>query len=92
MHTLDSNTHDDGLGTSALHADDLFKDIHYQHVPPFDLLACEILDSILQYATAEQIAQFSLVHVDTVRRAFLVIESTLDSSSHSQIIDTLIAS
>lgn len=87
MHTPDSSTPDDRTYTNESHTDDLFKEIHQQHALPFDLIACEILDSILQHATVEQIAQFSHVHVDTVRRAFQVIESTLEVPSHSQIID-----
>lgn len=87
MHTPDSSSPNDSMRMSESHVDDLIKDIHHQHAPPFDLIACEILDSILQHATTEQIAQFSQIHVDTVRRVFQMIESTLDSPSHSQIID-----
>lgn len=86
MHTPERSTPDDAMWTNQSLDESRIKDIHHQYAPPFDLIACEILDSILQCATVEQIAQFSQVHVDTVRRALQEIESTLDSSSHSQII------
>jgi hypothetical protein len=73
--------------TSDSPADKYIKIIHHQHAPPFDLLTCEILDSILQSATTDQIAHFSQLHTDTVRRAVQIIEATLHSSSYSQIID-----
>jgi hypothetical protein len=86
---IQSNRHpyeDDGI-TSDSPADEQIKFIHHQHAPPFDLLTCEILDSILQSATTDQIASFSQLHTDTVRRAVQIIESTLHASSYSQIID-----
>jgi hypothetical protein len=66
---------------------DFIKRIHQQYAPPLDLITCEVLDSILQSATAEQIALFSHVHVDTVRRILQDIESMLHTDSYSQIID-----
>lgn len=86
---IQSNRHpyeDDGI-TSDSPVDEHVKIIHHQHAPPFDLLTCEILDSILQSATIDQIALLSQLHTDTVRRAVQIIESTLHSSSYSQIID-----
>jgi hypothetical protein len=66
---------------------DFIKRIHQQYAPPLDLITCEVLDSILQSATVEQIALFSHVHVDTVRRILQNIESMLHTDSYSQIID-----
>lgn len=86
MYTPDHSRHDDDTFNTESHIDELIKVIHHQHTPPFDLIVCEILDSILQHTATEHIAQFSQVHVDTVRRAHHLIESTLNSSSHSQII------
>ncbi len=87
MHTSHMRKHDEDVGNTDARIDEHLKCIHQSHVPPFDLITCEILDSLLQYTTTEQIAHFSQLHVDTVRRMLHIIESTLDTSSHSQIID-----
>lgn len=87
MHTSDIHKNGDNQHHVGRPVDEHMKIIHHHYVPPFDLITCEILDSILQHATTEQIAQFSQLHPDTVRRMFHVIESTLDISTHSQIID-----
>lgn len=87
MHTPKTISHDDDAITIDARTDDQMKFIHQYYAPPFDLIACEILDSLVQCATIEQIAYFSQLHVDTVRRTLQVIESTLCISSHSQIIN-----
>lgn len=61
--------------------------IHQHYAPPLDLIECEVLDALLQHETVEHIATFSQLHIDTVRRAFHVIELVLDTSSTTQIID-----
>lgn len=87
MHTPLTHKHDEDVDYTDSRIDEQIKCIHQYYAPPFDLITCEILDSLLQYATTEQIAHFSQLHVDTVRRTLHVIESTLDTSSHSQIVD-----
>jgi DNA-binding CsgD family transcriptional regulator len=79
--------HDDEQVIPSAQIDAHLKVIHRNFTPPFDLISCEILDSILQHATTEQISLFSHVHVDTVRRTLHTIEAILETSSHSQIID-----
>lgn len=61
--------------------------IHRHYSPPLDLIECEVLDALLQNETAEHIATFSQLHIDTIRRALHVIEITLHTSSTTQIID-----
>lgn len=86
MHTRHTKKITDDMNNTDTHLDHQLKIIHHHYVPPFDLITCEMLDSVLQKATAEQIAKFSQFHVDTVRRILHTIESTLCTSSHSQII------
>jgi hypothetical protein len=87
MHSPRANTQDDDILNQGTRIDGVLKVIHHHYVPPFDLETCEILDSILQHATTDQIAHFSQLHPDTVRRMMHMIESVLTTSSHSQIID-----
>ncbi|MBM4414507.1 MAG: hypothetical protein FJ040_13810 [Chloroflexi bacterium] len=61
--------------------------IHHQHIPALALIECEVLDALIQEATSEQIATFSQVHIDTVRRAIDAIEQVFATTSPSQIID-----
>ena len=64
--------------------------IHRQHIPALALIECEVLDALIQEATCEQIADFSQVHIDTVRRALHAIEQAFTTTSSSQIIDNCI--